>query len=47
MTFSLAQLIEKRQIEQYPLHRQHLNTSLARVQTIIGFDKIWKRGHGA
>ncbi len=47
MTFSLADHISKRQGEQYALHRQYLNTSLARVQTIIGFDKIYTRGEGA
>jgi hypothetical protein len=47
MTFSLAQLIEERQEEQYSLHRQYINPSLARVQGIIGFDKIWARGQGA
>lgn len=47
MTFSLAQLIEERQDDQYPLHRQYINPSLARVQGIIGFDKIWARGEGA
>ncbi len=47
MTFSLALLIENRQGEQYALHRQYLNTSLARVQAIIGFDKIYARGEGA
>jgi ornithine--oxo-acid transaminase len=47
MTFSLADLIEKRQGEQYSLHRQYINTSLARVQAIIGFDKIYARGEGA
>ncbi len=47
MTFSLAELIEERQDEQYPLHRQYINAGLARVQGIIGFDKIWTRGEGA
>ena len=47
MTFSLAELIEERQGEQYPLHRQYVNAGLARVQSIIGFDKIWARGEGA
>ncbi len=47
MTFSLADLVERRQGEQYALHRQFLNTSLARVQAIIGFDKIYTRGEGA
>lgn len=46
MTF-LAQIVEQRQSEQYALHRQYLNTSLARVQAIIGFDKIYTRGEGA
>jgi acetylornithine/succinyldiaminopimelate/putrescine aminotransferase len=47
MTYSIAKLIEKRQGEQYPLHRQYVNTSLARAQAIIGFDKIYTRGQGA
>jgi ornithine--oxo-acid transaminase len=47
MAFSLAHLIDQRQGEQYPLHRQYVNTSLARVQAIIGFDKIYTRGEGA
>ena len=47
MTFSLTQLIEERQAEQYPLHRRYVNTPLARVQGIIGFDKLWAHGEGA
>jgi ornithine--oxo-acid transaminase len=47
MTFSLTNLIEERQSEQYALHRQYVNPSLARVQAIIGFDKIYARGEGA
>jgi acetylornithine/succinyldiaminopimelate/putrescine aminotransferase len=47
MTYSIAKLIERRQGEQYPLHRQYINTSLARAQAIIGFDKIYTRGQGA
>jgi ornithine--oxo-acid transaminase len=47
MTWSIGQLIEGRQAEQYSLHRQYINTSLARVQAIIGFDKIYTRGQGA
>jgi ornithine--oxo-acid transaminase len=46
MAFSVLQLLEKRQSEQYALHRQHINSGLARVQTIIGFDKIYVRGEG-
>ena len=47
MTWSVAQLIETRHDEQYGLHRQYINASLARVQTIIGFDKIYTRGQGS
>jgi acetylornithine/succinyldiaminopimelate/putrescine aminotransferase len=47
VAFSLTGLIAERQGEQYALHRQHLNTSLARVQAIIGFDKLYARGEGA
>ena len=47
MAYSIAKLIESRQSEQYALHRQYLNRSLARAQAIIGFDKIYTRGEGA
>lgn len=47
MAWSLRQLIETRQADQYRLHEQYINTSLARVQGIIGFDKIYTRGEGA
>lgn len=47
VAFSLTDRIEARQGEQYALHRQYLNSSLARVQAIIGFDKIYTRGEGA
>jgi acetylornithine/succinyldiaminopimelate/putrescine aminotransferase len=47
MTYSIAKLIETRQGEQYALHRQYVNTSLARAQAIIGFDKIYTRAEGA
>lgn len=47
MTFSIAQLIKERQDEQYALHRQYINPSLARVLGIIGFDKSYVRGEGA
>jgi acetylornithine/succinyldiaminopimelate/putrescine aminotransferase len=47
MTYSIAKLIESRQGEQYPLHRKYINTSLARAQEIIGFDKVYIRGEGA
>ena len=44
MTYSIAKLIEKRQGEQYLLHRRYINSSLARVQAIIGFDRLYTRG---
>jgi acetylornithine/succinyldiaminopimelate/putrescine aminotransferase len=47
VSFSLAELIETRQSDQYELHRDYLNSSLARVQGIIGFAKIYTRGEGA
>jgi ornithine--oxo-acid transaminase len=47
MTFSIIQLLEGRKSEQYALHRQYINPSLARVQRIIGFDKIYVRGEGS
>jgi len=39
--------MEERKGEQYALHKQYINTTLARVQTIIGFDKIYIRGEGS
>ncbi|SPF48575.1 Ornithine/acetylornithine aminotransferase [Candidatus Sulfotelmatobacter kueseliae] len=47
MPFSIVQVMENRQGEQYALHRQHINSSLARVQRIIGFDNIYVRGEGS
>jgi acetylornithine/succinyldiaminopimelate/putrescine aminotransferase len=46
MTFSIAKLIQDRLGEQYPLHARYINGSLARVQSIIGFDKIYTRAEG-
>ena len=46
MSFTMAQLIEQRQGEQYALHKLYINPALARVQAIIGFDKIYARGEG-
>jgi acetylornithine/succinyldiaminopimelate/putrescine aminotransferase len=40
-------LIKGRQAEQYSLHRRYINTSLARAQAIISFDKVYTRGQGA
>ncbi|MEW5869919.1 MAG: aspartate aminotransferase family protein [Chloroflexota bacterium] len=47
MPFSLTQLIEQRQAEQYSLHARYLSPHMARVQQIIGFDKRYVRGEGA
>lgn len=47
MTFSLSDVITTRQGDQYSLYSQYINPSQARVQGIIGFDKIYKRGEGA
>ncbi|MEW5941777.1 MAG: aminotransferase class III-fold pyridoxal phosphate-dependent enzyme, partial [Chloroflexota bacterium] len=47
MSFSLAQLIEARQADQYNLHTKYISPHMARVQKIIGFDKLYTRGEGA
>jgi len=47
VTFSMVELMETQNREQYALHRRYINPSLARVQTIIGFDKIYVRGEGS
>jgi ornithine--oxo-acid transaminase len=47
MAFSLAQLIKDRQADQYDLHMKYISPHMARVQKIIGFDKIYTRGEGA
>jgi len=47
MSFSLAQLIQDRQDDQYDLHMKYISPHMARVQQIIGFDKIYARGEGA
>jgi ornithine--oxo-acid transaminase len=47
MSFSLAKLIEVRQTDQYDLHMKYISPHMARVQQIIGFDKIYTRGKGA
>ena len=47
MAFSLTQLIEARQADQYDLHTRYISPHMARVQQIIGFDKIYTRGQGA
>jgi len=48
MTFSIAQLIEARQMEQYPLHLHYVNPSLARVQAISAFGSVLaEAAHGS
>ncbi len=47
MTFSLPNLIKDRQADQYDLHMKYISPHMARVQQIIGFDKIYVRGEGA
>jgi len=47
MSFSLSQLIEARQADQYDLHMRYISPHMARVQQIIGFDKLYTRGEGA
>jgi hypothetical protein len=47
MAWSLRQVIEARQADQYRLHGRYINPSMARVQGIIGSDKIYIRGEGA
>ena len=47
MSFSLTQLIESRQADQFDLHTKYISPHMARVLQIIGFDKIYTRGEGA
>jgi ornithine--oxo-acid transaminase len=47
VTFSLSKLIQDRQADQYDLHEKYISPHMARVQQIIGFDKIYVRGEGA
>src|SRR5574342_408770 len=47
MSFSLTQLIEAQQADQYELHMKYISPHMARVQKIIGFDKLYTRGEGA
>ena len=44
MAFSLAQLFAEKQSQQYALHQRYINSTLARVQGMIGFDKIMRAG---
>ena len=47
MSFSLTQLVERRQADQYDLHMKYISPHMARVQKIIGFDKLYAHGAGA
>jgi len=47
MAFSMQQTIDQRKEDQYDLHLQYINPPMARVQRIIGFDKLYTRGEGA
>ncbi|VVM07913.1 ornithine--oxo-acid transaminase [Methylacidimicrobium cyclopophantes] len=47
MPFDLQGLVRSRMGENYSLHQKHLNSTLVRVQQIIGFDKIYARAKGA
>jgi ornithine--oxo-acid transaminase len=46
MDWSLQKMIEARQADQYRLHTEFINPSMARVQGIIGFNKAFTRGEG-
>jgi len=47
VAFSITQLIEERQDDQYALHKNYINPSMTRVLGIIGFNKKYVRGKGA
>ena len=47
MPLDLKSLITTRLGENYVLHEQHLNSTLVRVQRIIGFDQVYARAEGA
>jgi ornithine--oxo-acid transaminase len=47
MAFSLEELIAERQADQYDLHMKYISPHMARVQQIIGFNKIYTGGEGA
>jgi acetylornithine/succinyldiaminopimelate/putrescine aminotransferase len=46
MPLDLKGLITTRIGENYTLHAQHLNSTLVRVQRIIGFDQVYARAEG-
>lgn len=47
MPLDLKALVTARLGENYTLHEQHLNSTLVRVQRIIGFDHVYARAQGA
>lgn len=47
MPLDIKSLITNRLGENYALHEQHLNSTLVRVQRIIGFDRVYARAEGA
>jgi ornithine--oxo-acid transaminase len=47
MRFDVKRIIAGRLGENYSLHEQHLNSTLVRVQRIIGFDQVYSRALGA
>jgi acetylornithine/succinyldiaminopimelate/putrescine aminotransferase len=47
MPLDLKALVTARLGENYSLHEQHLNSTLVRVQRIIGFDHVYARAEGA
>ena len=47
MPLDLKSLVTSRLGENYTLHEQHLNSTLVRVQRIIGFDQVYGRAEGA
>ena len=47
MSLSMTQLVNERGADQYDLHMQYINPPMAKVQRIIGFDKLYTRAEGA
>lgn len=47
MPLDLKSLVAARLGENYTLHEKHLNSTLVRVQRIIGFDQVYARAEGA
>jgi ornithine--oxo-acid transaminase len=47
MPLDLKSFITARLGENYKLHERHLNSTLVRVQRIIGFDQVYARAEGA